>query len=800
MNDRENATRSPVATAVALRPPSGLALRNVLNLTSQVLCVCDPEGRLLWCNLGFERALGYALDGVRGTPLAALADDDGQHVLDSAGRTRSGRSNQGEVAVTARMRRRDGVWRRLEWTVRADDQRGLRFFAGRDVTDRLAAEEAVRAGEARLRAIVSHSPAVIFVKGLDSRYLLANEAWTAVMGRSVEQVIGRSDTECQPDNAPSLDEVEELLRLSLDDREGEGGVAGGGPDHPSQVRDLRLETPDGPRHFMLSLFPLYGEDGHFYATCGIATDITERKRAEAALQARQVVLDTILATSPDIISLLDSEGRVRHVSQAEQQILGYQHRPPSNSELFSLVHPDDFDDVASAFIGMVTGSRPHLHVRYRVLHAEGHWVTLDSRAQAVADDEGRFLGGVVVTRDVSARLDSETRLRELRQAAEQASRAKSEFLSRMSHELRTPLNAILGFSQLLEMDDLALPQAEAVDHILRAGRHLLQLIDEVLDIARIETGHLELAVRAVLLADVVAEAIDAVRTMAERAEVSVQNTIDRHECPAVLADRQRLLQVLVNLLSNAVKYNRPGGRVDIFSEPAPGGRVRLAVADTGQGIRAEDLSRVFEPFDRLGAEQSGVDGTGVGLALAKHLVERMNGTIAAESVPEVGSTFSLELPMAVVPDDVSSGGSNPGGGTGVERSGSAGTRAVFRVLLVEEDLSSRELVERVLARRPGVVLLAAREGQRALELARQERPDLVLLDLQLPDMPGSTLLDRLGEDPACASTPVAVLSTEAGPGQVRRLLGRGVAGQLTKPIDVRALLSLVDAARAASGK
>ncbi|HAM01866.1 MAG TPA: histidine kinase, partial [Acidimicrobiaceae bacterium] len=357
-------------------------------------------------------------------------------------------------------------------------------------------------------------------------------------------------------------------------------------------------------------------------------------------------------------------------------------------------------------------------------------------------------------------------------------------------ELRTPLNAILGFSQLLQMDELAVQQNEAVEHILRGGRHLLDLIDEVLDIARIETGHLELALRPVLMADVVTEVVELNRPIAERAEVAVQSTVDLGDSPAVLADRQRLVQVVLNLVSNAVKYNRPGGRVDISCDTTSEGRVRLAVSDTGQGIRPEDMGRVFEPFNRLGADQSGMEGTGVGLALTKDLVEMMHGTLRVESVPEVGSTFIVELPLAVVPDGVRLG----------TRHGGTGSTPTFRVLLVEENLESLELVERVLSRRPGVVVLAAMHGRMAVDLAREHHPDLVLLDLTLPDVAGSVVLDELGNDPLTANIPVAVLSAVAGGGQVRRLLGRGVAGQLAKPIDVRALLSLVDAARAATGK
>lgn len=763
--------RATSSTTVGLHPPTGVALRTVLDLSSQVLCVCDLEGRIVWCNLGFERALGFSRAEVLGGRLLDLADVEGQQALEAA-RTAG---EDGEVTgALARLKDAGGGWRTIDWTVRVDEGRGLVFAAGRDVSEREAADHAVRASEARLRAIVSHSPTAIFVKDLTGRYLLANEAWALLAGRTATSMVGFNDLEIQPANARRILGLEEQLATK-----------------PSVTGDLRLDTPDGARDLLVSLFTLVEDDGTRYAICGIATDITERKWAEASLLERQRLLDTILEASPDIISLLDERGRIRHVSSAEQLLLGYRHTDPQDVELLSLVHHDDFDHVASAFIAMATGSRSQLHVRYRVRHADDRWVTVDSRAQAVVGDDGRFLGAVVVTRDVTARLESEERLEALRQAAEQASRAKSDFLSRMSHELRTPLNAILGFSQLLQMDELAVEQNEAVEHILRGGRHLLDLIDEVLDIARIETGHLELSLRPVLVADVVNEVLELNRPMAERAEVAVQSSIDLGDSPAVVADRQRLLQVVLNLVSNAVKYNRPGGHVDISCEATPEGRVRLAVADTGQGIRPEDMSRVFEPFNRLGADPSGAEGTGVGLALTKDLVEMMHGTLAVESVPEVGSTFTVELPLAVVPD---------GARLGTTRHGGAGSAPTFRVLLVEENLESLELVERVLTRRPGVVVLAAMHGRMALDLAREHRPDLVLLDLVLPDMAGSVVLDELGNDPVTAGIPVAVLSAEAGGGQVRRLLGRGVAGQLAKPIDVRALLSLVDAARAATGK
>ena len=766
-------------TRVALQPPSGVALRTVLDLSSQVLCVCDLDGRIVWWNEGFARVLGYGGSEIAGAALLDFVDEGGREALLAAGLGQSeGHSGPVPSEVTgalARVQRRDGELRSVEWTVRVDRGRALVFLAGRDVTDRAAAEQEARVGEARLRAILAHSPSAVYVKDLSCRYLLVNEAWADLAGRDVEEMIGRTDADCQPANAAAIAEMELAATTAA------------GP----AVTDLRLATVGGQRDLMVVLFPLPGPDGAPYAFCAIATEVTDRKELEAAVVERERLLETVLTASPDIISLIDAEGRISRVSAAAATMLGHPPTDPSDAALFGLVHPEDFDAVASDFIAMVTGSRNHLHARYRVRNAEGAWVTVDSRSQAVVDDDGAFRGAVVVTRDVTERLRSEEHLETLRQAAEQASRAKSEFLSRMSHELRTPLNAILGFSQLLEMDELPVPQSDSVDHILRAGRHLLELIDEVLDIARIESGHLELAIRPVLVSEVVAEAVGAVRAMADRAEVVVQNGVDPDEGPAVLADRQRLLQVINNLVSNAVKYNRPGGRVDVTCPHAPEGRVRIAVSDTGQGIAADNLERVFEPFERLGAGQSGVEGTGVGLSLARRLVDHMQGSLEASSVPEVGSTFTVELPLALLPDDHAAG---------PPRGGAAMGAPSFRVLLVEENLTSLELVERVLSRRPGVGVLAAMHGRLALDLIRQQRPDLVLLDLRLPDMAGAALLEELGRDPVTAAIPVALLSDDESGHQVRRLLGRGVAGQLAKPIDVRALLSLVDAVRAATGR
>jgi PAS domain S-box-containing protein len=829
-----------------------------MELSAQVFCVTDLTGTVVWCNASFERALSVGPRRLLGIRLQDIVHPDDRDVLRQA---ESRLREQGELGPTKlRMRTADGGWRWLEWTTRVDVTRQRVYGAARDITERRGAEAALSDSASRLRAIMKHSPSIMFVKDLEGRYLVVNDGFARATGVAADQAVGLCAQECWPQDFAVIREREQMLF----------------GDGTSLVSDERMHTVDGPRDFMVSRFLLRDERGAPYAVGGIATDVTDRLSVERALADRDKLLDSVIKASPDMITLMDGVGKIHQISEARSAVFGYPYEVFTGTDLFDFVHPDDRDDVASVFVRLATGAITHHNLRYRVCHADGHWVTVDSRAQAVLDAEGRFAAAVVVSRDITSQLESEHLLEESRAAVEQASRAKSDFLSRMSHELRTPLNSILGFAQLLQMDDLPAPQADAVAHILRAGRHLLDLIDEVLDIARIESGHLELALMPVPVFDIVREAIDLTNPMAARAEVVIRTAFDGRDRHVVLADRQRLMQVLLNVLSNAVKYNRPGGRVEVSCSRTEGGFVRLAVADTGRGIRSEDMDRVFLPFDRLGVEQTGIEGTGVGLALSLHLCERMGGRLEVDSVHEVGSTFFVDLPALDTPGeaelalgagtparsngtagvgasagaDAGAGAGAPGDldavgstapalesevGTGTARAevgstaspgdardwtssdtgtgsvnsadagevrvGSAGPVAgrTFRVLLVEDNLSTLDLLERVLSRRPGTEVLAAMQGGLGAELAREHRPDLILLDLQLPDMAGTAVLDRLAEDPLTAAIPIAVVGTDASPQQVRQLLGRGVIGFLARPIDVRGLLSLVDAVRAARG-
>lgn len=388
-------------------------------------------------------------------------------------------------------------------------------------------------------------------------------------------------------------------------------------------------------------------------------------------------------------------------------------------------------------------------------------------------------------RQVAERKRAEEAARLASETADQANRAKSEFLSRMSHELRTPLNAVLGFAQILELDDLTSEQRESAEQIIKAGRHLLELINEVLDIARIETGQLALSIEPVPVREVLTEALDLVRPLATCSDIRLVDDASRLARSA-FADRQRLRQVLINLLSNAVKYNRPGGRVIATWEEPVGEGIRITISDAGTGIDPEKMDRLFSPFDRLGAEESGIEGVGLGLALSRRLMEAMGGTLEAQSRVGEGSRFTVTLRLADAGISESPSGywmSSPQ----IESLRTSGT-----VLCIEDNASNMRLVERALQTRPGVVLLSASTGQVGLELARERHPDLVLLDMQLPDVAGEEVLRLLQSHPDTQEIPVLVLSADATSIRIEQAVAAGAVGYLTKPLDLQLFLSKID--------
>jgi PAS domain S-box-containing protein len=516
---------------------------------------------------------------------------------------------------------------------------------------------------------------------------------------------------------------------------------------------------------------------------------------EARNRRAKDFLEQLIASSPSMIFRLDADQHPTYISPNVSSVLGYSVEEILNKPAFwqLVVHPDDLGLVGAAIQRAAADPAEQIEGEYRFRRKDGEYRWCYSLIRIDQDAHGRLESIVGYALDVADRKAAEQALERARQdavaardEAQRANQAKSEFLSRMSHDLRTPLNSILGFAQVLELDALTPEHADHVAQILSAGKHLLDLINEVLDISRIEAGHLSLSTESVSLPEVVRQCLDIVQPLAAQRRVTLMAHEGRSGPPFARADRQRLRQILINLLSNAVKYNRDGGTVRVEYTDRGDGTVSIEIADTGAGLPPEKIARLFKPFERLGAERTAVEGTGLGLALSKALAEAMDGQLRASSIVEKGSTFTVILPKATAAHVVESVETDLPASRDVAHSGT--------LLCIEDNLQNLRLMQRLLARRPGVQLAHAADGAQGLAYIREHWPRLVFLDLHLPDMHGEEVLRQVKKDPAARGTTVVVLSADATPSQKRHLMAEGASHYITKPFDVREVLQVIDAA------
>jgi PAS domain S-box-containing protein len=523
----------------------------------------------------------------------------------------------------------------------------------------------------------------------------------------------------------------------------------------------------------------------------------ERMRLDQSLRDQQFYTRSLIESNIDAIMTTDPQGIITDINKQMEALTGC-----TRDELIGAPFRNFFTDPerAEASIKQALTEGKITNFELTARSWEGKETVVSYNATTFYDRERRLQGVFASARDVteSKRIDQVIKERnvELQGAklvAEEANRSKSDFLSSMSHELRSPLNAILGFAQLMETESPppTPSQMESIGRILQAGWHLLNLINEVLDLAKIESGKYSLSPEPVSLAEVMAECQAMTEGQAQKR--GLEMSFPRFEQPCfVHADRTRLKQVLINLLSNAIKYNREQGRVDVsYSRPTPG-RVRVSVKDSGGGLAPDKVQQLFQPFNRLGQEGSGEEGTGIGLVVAKQLIQLMGGVIGVESTVGVGSIFWFELSVGVEPQIPveSFAPKRPAART-------AETEVRKRTLLyVEDNPANLALVEQLVARNPDLRLLTAGTGKLGVKLARANRPEVILMDINLPDISGVEALRMLTQDPDTAHIPVVAISANAMPYDIENGLHAGFFRYLTKPIKINEFNETLHAALA----
>jgi PAS domain S-box-containing protein len=524
-------------------------------------------------------------------------------------------------------------------------------------------------------------------------------------------------------------------------------------------------------------------------TAELQREMTERARADQALRDSEQRFRNILDHAPIGIVYADLVGRVREANPKFRDMVGYRADALTGRSLTELAHPDDRANATELLTRLIAGEArsdapPPLR-RQRLLHRNGQVLWVQMTLSVLRDSSGHPQRLVAVVEDITERLKLQEAERG-RQLAESANQAKNEFLSRMSHELRTPLNAMLGFAQLLELDrkpPLAAHQSEWTSQIQHAGWHLLEMINDTLDLSRIESGTLRLEAVPVDVVPLLRLCIAMVEPAAGRRGIHVRDQVDT-AARVVQADPTRLKQVLTNLLSNAVKYNVDGGRVHVETRPGSNGGVDILVTDTGLGLSDTQVSELFQPFNRLGREHSNIEGTGIGLVISRRLAELMGGSLVATSREGTGSTFVLTLPAA------SLGQVDDGDQPALDDTGAPYRQR--RVHYVEDNETNAEVMRGILAQRPQVEMSISMSGLDGLAAIRAEPPDLILLDMHLPDIDGLELLRHLKHDARTASVPVVVVSADATPTRVNDAIAAGAAHYLTKPLNLAAFLALID--------
>ncbi|WP_230976670.1 PAS domain-containing hybrid sensor histidine kinase/response regulator [Pseudothauera rhizosphaerae] len=738
-----------------------------------IISMADADGRITYANDRFCELSGFSREELLGANHSLIKS--GRHSREfyaDLWRT----ITRGEIwhgEVCNRKKNGEPYWVSAT-IVPVMDEAGkpLRYVSTRtDITllkkiqDELLASRQQAAHDAqRIQAIFDSLPVGIFWKDRELRYRGANRRFLDDVGvADPEHLNGLDDTGLF---AP---EVAETYRRC--DRE---VLESGRPLPPFEER---LVLPGGGERWLRTgKMPQFDDQGQVTGVLGAYLDITDLKETERKLREITERLKFFADNVEEGVVVCD-QGMIVDVSDRWLELFRCRRDDALGRPVMSFTAPS-----AVPMALQLIGDRWAESYESVMLRHDGTTFPAVVRGRNL-EFGGRELRLTSIL-DISRQKENELAVQAAKTEAERANQAKSEFLSSMSHELRTPMNAIFGFAQILEFDErLDADQQDSVQEILKAARHLLGLINEVLDLAKIESGRIALSLETVLLGTVVEECEQLLRPLAAEREISLH--VPAGPPGAVRADKVRLKQVLLNLLSNAIKYNRSQGEVRLTVDTA-GPRLRITVADTGPGIAAGDLAGLFQPFNRLGAEHGTIEGTGIGLAISRRLIEAMGGRIGVDSAPGEGSRFWVELPQAA-PETAQAGGQD------APRRAESGADGLQRhILYVDDNPVNLKLVAQILGRLRHIRLVTAHTPELGIELALAGKPDLILLDINLPGMDGYEMLQVLKADLQLRHVPVLAVSANAMPRDIERGIAAGFADYLTKPLDVGRFLASID--------
>ena len=763
---------------------------------SEGFALYDADDRLVFCNENYRQFSGPIADLIEP---GVVFEDLIRAVHDRDAFAYPGESP--EAAIQARMAHHrapkgnlemelsDGRWLMIHETRTPD---GGTALVQSDITDVKQAEAARRLTQARLEdAIESISEGFALFDG-DDRLVFCNRIYrdrTETTGLTIQ---------------PGL-RFEDVIRANIARRRFD--YPGETAEEKFEWRMSRHRNPSGNNElrqsdgkWMLSTERKTSGGG----TAIVLTDITELKQADEARRLTLARLALHLENTPMAATAWDANLICTSWNRAAEEIFGYTAKEAVGRRSVELIVPETIRDEVNALLTDVMAGKGTFHRRHtnHNVTKDGRIITCEWFNTPLVDEDGTIVGVAALASDITDKLEAEQELRLAKESADAANRAKSEFLSNMSHELRTPMNAILGFSQLLESDPehpLDEVQRASTRHILKAGEHLLVLINEVLDLVRVESGDLSLSIEDVAPATVIESCVTLARTLADKRGIELTDRTTGRDLPTISADFTRCKQVLLNLLSNAVKYNRPGGRIVVDAEPTDDGMLRLSVADTGPGISAEYHGEIFEPFTRLKTSSQGdIEGCGIGLTITKRLVELMGGRIGLQSALGKGSLFWIELPLARSDGAARAPTTGPTTAPTAAPAPSAdetpaAAPAPRTMLYVEDNPASVLLMERIIQRVGHLDLLCAHTAELGLEIAEARQPDLIVMDVNLPGMSGIDAMARLRANPDTREIPVIGLSANAMPNDIKHGLAAGFCRYLTKPIRIGEILDAIDA-------